>query len=277
MEIRTSYHTHNTFCDGEASIEAMVEAAVAAELLEFGISSHAPLPFPCEWTMPSARLGEYVEHVRAVAAEYRDRITVRLGLELDYIPAPEVVAFQEREVLTQPLDYLIGSVHFLGAGYPPQSFDDSAEDFARILAAEYGGDIRAMAAEFYRRVRAMVELPHITIVGHLDRIKRFNAGNAFFSAEEPWYRAEVEMTLDAIAASGKIVELNTAGWRTIPGDAYPERAILEGCKTRGIPVILSSDAHATDEVIWGFDRGAALLAELDIEPLERLPLEAVAG
>jgi len=266
MTIHSSYHTHNTFCDGEASIEAMVEAGVAAGLSEIGISSHAPLPFPCEWTMPPERLREYVERVQAVAAAYRDRISVRLGLELDYIPAPEVGAFQEREILPLPLDYLIGSVHFLGEGYPPHSFDDSVEDFAHVLATSYGGDIRRMVAEFYRRVRAMAELPAITIVGHLDRIKRFNAGNAFFSAEEAWYRAQVESALDAIGTSGKIVELNTAGWRTIPGDAYPERAILEGCRTRGIPIILSSDAHEPEQMTWGFDRGAALLAEIGIQP-----------
>lgn len=271
MAFHSGYHTHNTFCDGEASIEEMVEAAIAAGLTEFGISSHAPLPFPCEWTMPPERLPAYVERVRAVAAEYAGRISVRLGLELDYIPAPEVVEFQEREVLPHRPDYLIGSVHFLGETYPPHSFDDSTEDFAHILAAGYGGDIRVMVSEFYRRVRAMVELPYITIVGHLDRIKRFNAGNAFFSAEESWYRDEVETTLDAIAAAGTIVELNTAGWRTIPGDAYPERAILAGCRDRGIPIILSSDAHAPDQVIWGFERGAALLGEIGIEPLSRLP------
>lgn len=267
MHVPASYHTHNTYCDGDASIEAMVEAAIGAGLTEFGVSSHAPLPFECEWTMPPARLRDYVAHVREVADRFRDHITVRLGLEIDYIPSAEVIEYQEREVLPLPLDYLIGSVHFLGHRYPPHSFDDSAEDFQIVLEESYTGDIVAMIADFYRRVRAMVQLPHVTAVGHLDRIKRWNKGNRFFSAGTPEYLAEVERTLDAIAASGKIVEYNTAGWRTVTGDAYPARSILEGCRKRSIPVIVSSDAHAPEHVAWGFERAEALLKSIGIEPV----------
>lgn len=246
----------------------MVEAAVAAGLTEVGISSHAPLPFATEWTMPPAYLAGYVAEVREAQRRYGDRISVLLGAELDFIPDPRVVAFQQEEVLPLDVDYFVGAVHFLGSGYPPPTLDGTEEQFSDILRLEYESSIQAMVGEYYRRVRQMLNLPKVRIVGHLDLIKRWNADRVYFRGDEPWYVVEVEETVQAIAAAGKIVELNTAGWRKGLGEPYPAPWILERCRDLGIPVTISSDAHAPNEVAWGFDGARACLAELAIVPVD---------
>ena len=266
QELTSSYHTHNHYCDGEGRIEEVVEAAIATNLTQIGISSHAPLPFETDWNMPLGRLADYIREVREVERRYRGQITVLLGAELDFIPDPRVSDFQRQEIFPLDFDYFVGSVHFLGKGYPPRSFDGTEEVFRAILRDDYGDDIAEMVADYYNRVRQMLSLSKVRIVGHLDLIKRWNADRSYFQGDEPWYVAAVEETLRAIAASGHMVELNTAGWRKGLGDPYPAPWILRRCREHAIPVTVNSDAHTPADVTWGFDRAQICLAELGITP-----------
>ncbi len=272
--IRSSYHTHSYYCDGECEIAEMIEAAIDAGLTEVGISSHAPLPFETGWTMDPERLTSYVAEIRKLQQRYHDRIRVLLSAEIDFIPNENVVRYQEESLFPQGFDYFVGSVHFLGERNPPRSYDDDEEGFALILREEYGGDMSAMAADYYRRMQGVLTIPGVRIVGHLDRIKRWNADHAYFTGEESWYREAVEETLRAIAASGHIVELNTSAWRRGFDEPYPSVAILGRIRDLGIPVTVNSDAHTPAEVDADFDRAAALLSELGIQPVslfEALP------
>lgn len=264
---RVSYHTHNEYCDGAGTIEDVVQAAIAAGLRQLGISSHAPLPFETDWTMAAGRLASYVREVRDLQAHYRDQIAILLGAEIDFIPDPQINAFQEEQVLPLDFDYLVGSVHFLGGGFPPRSFDGTENEYREILRRDYGGDIEAMVADYYARVRRMLTLPGVTIAGHLDLIKRWNVDHTYFMGDEPWYRDAVEETLIAIAAAGTIVELNTAGWHKGIGEPYPARWILERCRDRAIPVVLNSDSHTPGEVTRGFEQGSRWLADIGIAPV----------
>ena len=264
---RTSYHTHSRYCDGHGEIAEVIEEAIAAGLEAVGISSHAPLPFSTEWNMPLERLAGYVAEVRGLQTRYADQIRVLLGSEIDYIPGDEVAEFQRREVHPLGFDYYVGSVHFLGSGSPPRSFDGTEADFRAILRDGYGDDISRMVADYYRRLPGVLTIPGVRVVGHFDVIKRWNAGQKYFRGDEPWYLDAVEGALQPIAASGQIVELNTAGWRKGLGEPYPSPAILARCRELGIPITVNSDSHTPAEVAAGFRQAAELLAGLGIEPV----------
>ncbi len=265
--IRSSYHTHSHYCDGEGEVVEVIQAAIAAGLTEVGISSHAPLPFETGWTMPGERLSSYVAEVSELQARYRDRITVLMALEIDLIPNAEVERYQQEALFPLGFDYFVGSVHFLGERNSPRSFDDTEEGFRAILDEEYGGEIAAMTADYYARMRLVLGIPGVKIVGHLDRIKRWNAGHTYFSGDEPWYVAAVEETLQAIAVSGHIVELNTSGMRRDLGEPYPSPAILHRIRDLGIPVTVNSDSHIPTDVDAGFAEAAELLGEIGIRPI----------
>ena len=265
--IRASYHTHSHYCDGQGQIAEVIEAAIDAGLSEVGISSHAPLPFATDWTMPPESLAHYVDEVHQLQEGYGDRINVLLGAEIDFIPGAEFVTYQERAIFPLGFDYFVGSVHFLGRQNPPRSFDGTEQEFREILNEEYEGDIAAMVIDYYHRMSQVPSIPGVKIVGHLDLIKRWNAAHTYFTGEEPWYVAAVEEVLYAISASSRIVELNTAGWRKGLGEPYPSRSILARCRDLGIPVTVNSDAHTPDDVVAGFDQARALLAEIGIVPV----------
>ena len=94
----------------------------------------------------------------------------------------------------------------------PWCIDESEAVFRAGLERSFGDDVRRLAEEYFALQRAMLGAEPIAFVGHLDRIKIWNAGNAFFREDEPWYVTAVEETLRVVAASGIPIELNTRGW-----------------------------------------------------------------
>lgn len=274
---RWSYHTHNRYCDGAGEIEDVVREALARGLQRLGISSHAPLPFSPHWTVAVDQLDEYIRDVRSLQDRYSGQIDVTLGAEIDFIPDQRVADFQAEKLLSRPFQYFVASVHFLGHGYPPMQFNARQGAFRKLLDEEYGGYARSMVEDYYARVRGAVTIPKVRVVGHLDLIKRWNGNGKYFSDSEPWYRAAVDETLEAIAAGGQTVELNTSGWLKGQDEPYPATWILERCKDLGIPLTVSSDGHKPDHVTYEFSRAEASLSDLGIAPADPLEKHSTSG
>ena len=52
------------------------------------------------------------------------------------------------------------------------------------------------------------------------------------------------------------------GLRKPVGEIYPSRQLLEMFHRRGVPIILSSDAHAPGEVGAGYDKSLPLVRDI---------------
>jgi histidinol-phosphatase (PHP family) len=95
------------------------------------------------------------------------------------------------------------------------------------------------------------------VVGHPDLVRKFNRRHPYFDETAPWYAQELEATAAAFAASGKIVEVNTGaisrGWMD---DAYPSADFRARLRARGVPFLLSADAHAAAAIDCAFERFA---------------------
>ena len=113
------YHTHHYRC-GHATgqMADYVEAALAAGLTEIGLSDHSPIyhfegdPHPWPKTaMAQHELPRYIEEMQQVRERFASRITVLLGVESDSIMGWD--AHYRRLWQQYPLDYVIGSVHWL--------------------------------------------------------------------------------------------------------------------------------------------------------------------
>ena len=254
--MKTNYHMHTTWCDGRNTPEEMVQAALARGFDEIGFSSHARLPDVVEGNLTPDSAVAYAAEIRALAVQYADRIRIRLGVEADYIPgdtAPE----KARYAHLAP-DYLIGSIHWVVApdgGHVPVDYEP--ELLADGLRDHFAGDVQAYLRAYFAQTRDMVAKYDFDVVGHPDLVRKFNVKHPYFDETADGYRGELEATADAIAASGKIVEVNTGaisrGWLT---DAYPSDAFRDLLRARGVKFILSSDAHFTDGIDCAFDRFA---------------------
>lgn len=268
-----SLHNHSRYCDGQGTIKEYVQAAMAAGLVAFGASSHAPLPFPCDYAMPIGQLDRYCAEVRDLAATYRDQLPVYLGLELDYLPG--LSSFYQSELLSRGFDYFVASVHYVGEpGTDPWAYDESEECFAREIQQRHRGDARPVVEDYYRRLRLMVEevsgweCP--IIVGHLDRIALWNRDDRYFPTTDDWYLDLVSDALSTVARLGLVVEINTSGWSKPRGAPNPDASILSACQSRAIPITISADAHRPENVAWRFPEATRLLRELGIHGIVTL-------
>jgi histidinol-phosphatase (PHP family) len=267
------YHIHTTFSDGTGSIAECIEHAIAVGLPEIGIADHLSAQQPSPWAMPTiplAQLDRYVAEVRDAASRY-DEITVLLGIEADYAPEHEP---QLRAVLDAwPFDYVVGGVHTV-EGF---DFDDPAcRHDPRWSEAD------ALFAAYYGTLRRAAEFGRFDIIAHLDYIGLWG------HAPGPAVNGAIASALDAIAASGAAIELNTDRISDPAGVMYPSDELLRAAGAHGISLVISSDAHAARCVgqFWnealerarraGFRR-ALRLSDGNLVPLPRRPQLVTVG
>jgi len=251
-----SYHNHTTWSDGTITVAETLAGARHAGCREVGISDHyvaRPDGVLVDWSMPLDRLGAYCDALRALGATSGD-IALRVGLELDYFPENETAL---REIAAaHPFDYLIGSVHFVGTF----GIDSDANDWEVLSTAGREAAHRG----YWERIAAMARLGIYDIAAHLDLTKKFG----YYPTSD--LSAEIADALDAIAAAGMVVELNTAGWHKPCEDAYPTVELLRACRARDIAATLSSDTHHSPEHLTrDFRRGAERLRAAGYEEVAR--------
>lgn len=273
MGVLGNYHTHSRWCDGEGEIAEVIDAAIAADLAQIGITSHAPVPFTATYALPMADLRAYREEVLRLREAYRGRIDVLLGLEIDALP--ELREFNQREVLDLGFDFTVGSIHFVRTlpDGQPWPLDASAELFERLLHERFAGNIRQLSEEYYQLVATLADYPGVDIIGHMDRgVRLWNGSGQFFDEAQPWYREQIDATLRALGEAGKIVELSTGGWRRGLSDPWPSAWVVRRCRELGIRMTINSDSHHPSQIAYDYDRALALLQGAGYRAIARYDL-----
>ena len=222
-------HNHTMRCNhAEGTIDDYVLRAIDAGIDIFGFSDHAPMDFDPRYRMGFDEMRDYENDVRSARERYADRIDIRLGYEVDFLPG-----HIDKRVLEADVDYLIGSVHFI---------DQWGFDNPEFIGEYEGADIDAIWRDYFDLVEAMARQKRFDIVGHLDLIKVFK----FVPKTD--LRLIAEGAMDAIKKADMAIEINAAGYRKPIGEPYPGRQLLEMAFSRKIPITFGSDAHAPDQV-----------------------------
>lgn len=253
--MRFDYHTHHYRCGhARGNMKEYIETAIAQGMTEIGLSDHSPIyhlgnnPHPRPGiAMCQSELPHYVEEMHALRDEYAGRIHVKLGVESDYVLDWDDHYRRLWEAV--PVDYVIGSVHWLGAwnifskALPPGQSVDEVWRLYMITTQ------RAAQSRIY------------DILGHLDALKT----SGYWPTNPDWNL--IDETVKVIAESGICIELNTSGWRKGIQEQYPAASILERCHHYGVPVTLGSDAHYPHLVAADFNRALRLLADIGYREL----------
>ncbi len=248
------HHTHTKRC-GHAVGETReyIEAALAAGLRSVAVTDHVPmfwLPEPERDPRLAMRLEElpgYVEEVLALKGEYRGRIEVRLGIEADFVPGHEDEL--RRLLALFPFELVLGSVHWLG-----DWLVDGPASLARFERGQ--AEVDAIWYAYAGAVIAAAGCGLFDVLTHLDLPKKFG-----HRPSVPYAGRQAEV-VQAVAGSGCAVELSSGGMRKPVGEPYPGPALLRDLHAAGVPFVLSSDAHAPDEVGYRFSELRAQLAGL---------------
>lgn len=260
-EMRIDYHTHHARC-GHAigSLEEYIQRGIDIGLSQIGLSDHMPLvhvdssTYYPEMAMPLEELPRYVEEAFRLKQKYASAISVRVGLEADYIEGWEREI--EQIIKDYPWDYVIGSVHFLG--------EWDVSDFRQVHQWE-GQDIFQVYQRYYDAVMKAARTGFYDIMGHLDVIKRFN-----YRPEQQWQEQIIELELQVLAAvaeAGIAMELNASGLTKPCAEMFPSERILKAAVLQSIPLTIGSDAHDPQKLAENLDAARSTLNKLGVREL----------
>ncbi len=241
------YHMHSILSDGKQTYEEMIKKAIEIGLEEVGFSDHVCLK-TVEWAVSPIDIPVMTEQILELREKYQDQITVRYGIEMDYFPGKEK---EIQEIISQlPLDYVIGSVHFIG---------DWNFDTDKSLYGKWSND--ELYHMYYELIQQAAKSGLFDTIGHLDIIKKFRV------YPENDQSQLIEDTLKVIKQNGLVVELNTGGLDRPCAELTPSPEIVEQCYFHHIPLTISSDAHSTAQLARHYETALNLMKKIGFEEI----------
>lgn len=259
MDNLTNYHTHSLYCDGSASIEDFVKEAIRQGFSSYGVSSHSPIPFDTCWNMNRSDLPAYLDEVHFIKKKYEGRIEIYCGLEIDYLGAeynPSSPFFQEL-----PLDYRIGSVHFLKTEEGYVDIDTAPKQFKETVFRYFDGNIRKLVEKYFDTMMQMIDTGGFDFVGHADKVSMNASSFLPGITREHWYKSLIHEYFEFIAQKECMIEINTKAWRS-KRLFLPNREHFGLIHNLHIPVVVNADTHHPSLVNDGrFDALKEMLSE----------------
>jgi histidinol-phosphatase (PHP family) len=249
-----NYHNHTTLC-GHAigEIDEYILKAIEHGVTEFGFSDHAPVPLHLREgiSMHPEEVDGYMSLILSKKEEYKNRIDIKLGFELDY---PFFDSFEERFLTDPTVDFIIGSTHYMdGWGV------DNPSEMERYNER----DIDDIYMDYFAQIEGLVDARFCDIVGHFDLIKKF--GHRSKSDMTPVVRRIAKkMSMYGIAA-----EINTSGMRKPVAEFYPSDEIINIFFQENVPLTMGSDSHSPEDVCSGYASA--------IEKLKRAGYRKISG
>ncbi len=238
--------------DGKATIREQCRAAIDRGLDEIGFSEHKDFD-PQDPAVDYFEYGPYREEIEAARAEFGDRLTIRMGVEIDYQRW-----FEDRiadYLATHAFDFVLGSVHYV--------------DRTMLMTPEYvhGRTAQEAYALYFEAVHDSVRCGLFNIVAHMEYANR--RGVPAYGPYDPTpYREQVTGLFQEMIARGTALEINTAGLRQGAGHTYPcAEHIALYASLGGRHLTIGSDAHQPQDLASAYDTAARLALESGLDQL----------
>jgi histidinol-phosphatase (PHP family) len=253
--LTADYHIHTPYCGhAQGAIIEYVNTALEKGLSEICFTDHLGRYYLkksqkkryWDWGMDQSALERYVTELQDVAVIYKDEITIKTGLEIDYIEGAEDILTPLIDIY--PFDFLLGSIHCLPS-------------FGWKHIANYTvQDSWPLFREYFSAVKTAIVTGIFSAIAHIDFIWRYakwpdkNSPEIFNALEE----------IACLAAKrNTAIELNSNGYLwsqiyTIRG-GDPFHVLLEALKKHNTSLTIGSDAHKPEYVGKAFGDIASVL------------------
>lgn len=252
-----NYHTHTWRCNHASGKEVQyVDAAVQRGLKILGFADHSPYFFSGDYysrfRMWPRQLDDYISTILALREEYRGKIELHVGLELEYYPSyfPKLLDF----LRDRPVEYLLLGQHFIG--------DEMGEHYSGNPTAD-----ESILRQYCRQTMDAMNTGLFTYLAHPDLLH--------FTGSSRVYRHYMRQLCAEANSCGIPVEINLLGLsesRHYPNGLFWEIAGEEGCQA-----VLGCDAHSpkalTDTATE--EKALALAGRYGIPVLETVPLRPI--
>lgn len=240
----SDYHIHTPYCGhAHGKIIDYVETAIKKGMTEICFTDHLGRYYLTEsqkkrywdWGMNNKNLERYIYEIDDVKSIYNDKITIKTGLEVDYIEGAEEKIGPIIE--KYPIDFLLGSIHCLPS-------------FGWKHIANYSNkNVWSIYNSYFEAAKSVINSGIFDSLAHIDFIWRYSK----------WPEKKTDEIFNFIESIAKIahnkdvaIEINSNGYLwsqiyTIPG-GDPFNTLLNNINAYKAPITIGSDAHKPEFV-----------------------------
>jgi histidinol-phosphatase (PHP family) len=257
------YHVHTPYC-GHAQGKTIdyIESAIQSGISEIGFSDHLGRYYLgkvqkkryWDWGMRERDIARYFSEILDLREAFEGRITIRIGLEVDYIEGAEHLL--EEIVSHYPFDFLLGSIHCLPVlGWRHISQYTKANP-VQVYAAYFDAAASAIRSGLFQSL------------AHLDFIWRYMAWS---DAPQEILEEYISDTVKLSSKSTTNIEVNANGflWSQINDDRKVDlfNVLLELIKKYRADITIGSDAHTPELVGKAFPQIISLLKKKGLDTI----------
>jgi histidinol-phosphatase (PHP family) len=238
------YHIHSPYCrHAQGKMIDYVHAAIANGLPEIAFSDHLGRYYLSssqkkrywDWGMSETALARYVMEVESLQEAFNDHITIRMGLEIDYVEGGEDLL---KPILGgYPFDFLLASIHCL----PAFSW--------KHLSTFVKKDTWPIFENYFHVVGAALQSGMFDSLAHVDFIWRYVKWPEGHSAEVFAYIQQMPALAEA---AGMAMEINANAylWSQLyqAGGGDPFAILVDSIHANRTHITVGSDAHKPEHV-----------------------------
>lgn len=234
------YHMHPMVVQKPEQFDLFVRKAIAEGVEEICITDHMPLLCStAKDRIPHGKVKEYCTAVRNLAKQYKDEISIKLGIEIDYHPSvrDEIDAVLE----AGEFDFVLGSSH-LHVIKAHEWFQNN------VTHNEY-------AKAMFENTISAIQTGFFDAIAHVDMHRRIFERREKFPLIDDGYSEVshvklIDEVLDALKEHSVRLELNPhiAELKDDIEYMYPSTSIVSKALEKGIQFTFGSDAHKPESV-----------------------------
>jgi DNA polymerase (family 10) len=205
-ELKGSLHNHSNWSDGRDSLEAIVEHMQELGCAYWAITDHSRASYQANGLDPE-RVRKQIKEVAALNKKLEDD-----GSDFRLLTGTEV------DILKDGLD-----------------FDDELLSELDVVVASLHVPSREETDNTNRLIRAAMN-PNVHMLGHL-------TGRLLLQRDA--YKVDQQAVIDACAATGTWIELNSSPYRF-----DMDWRLWKHAKAKGVKCVINCDAHKLDHAAW---------------------------
>ncbi|WP_019413906.1 histidinol-phosphatase HisJ [Paenisporosarcina sp. TG20] len=249
-------HIHSPYCPHgtKDSFELYIEKAIQNGFTDISFTEHAPAPHGFIDSVPTQdsflnrnSLEPYIFELQKLKKMYAKDITIKIGLEFDFIEGYEKEITQLLNDIGPTLDDSILSVHFLLNEKSYTCIDFSSHVFLDF--AEQLGSIENVYSLYYKTVQNSISAELGAFkpkrIGHPSLIHKFRYAHDTLVDDHEM----IVKTLQLMKEYNYELDVNSAGLaKQYCLEPYPPQAYITLAKEMGIPLVFGSDAHRAEDL-----------------------------
>ncbi len=255
--MKFNYHTHTERCfHARGEDEKFVLAAIEAGFDEIGFADHSPWPFKgfvSGMRMHESEFYNYCASVKYLKEKYKDKISVKLGLECEYFK--EYLPWLKEKIEEYEIDYIILGHHYC----------------TNEVVGKYNGFI-TKTEDIYAYKNEVVEAIESGLFSYVAHPDLYMRGYPRWDEHAEKVGEEI---IEASIKNNVPLEYNLLGFSHSKNDGkagYPYPDFWSLAAEKGVKAIVGVDAHTPEALLDYelFNEGKKNLKKLGIETVESI-------